>query len=285
VASLPAGGRVVYVLTGTVAPQAAGPFELTVRLRPLDDFTDPPGNNTATDTDIVRVVADLAVTKTDGLERATPGRPTTYVITVTNAGPGNVSQAHVSDVLPAALLSATWTCQGVGGATCPTDGAGSIDDTVALPAGSSLSYSLSATIDPAATGTLTNTITVSALPPVTDPVPGNDSATDSTTLDPLPTVRVTAPNTAVEWRINSIQHIRWTHTLGDGQCVRVALSRNGLAGPWETLGTPPASAGSFAWKVVGPPTAGAVARVRISWVADPSVTDVSDVGFIIQRRP
>ena len=39
---------------------------------------------------------------------------------------------------------------------------------------------MSATIDPLATGTLTNTATVSS--PITDPVPGNDSATDSDTL-------------------------------------------------------------------------------------------------------
>ena len=51
-----------------------------------------------------------------------------------------------------------------------------------LPNGGSATYTASCTISPSVTGTLNNTATVSAPGDVTDPTPGNDSATDSDTL-------------------------------------------------------------------------------------------------------
>jgi uncharacterized repeat protein (TIGR01451 family) len=53
---------------------------------------------------------------------------------------------------------------------------------VNLPAGGSVTYTASCNISAAATGTLSNTATVAAPAGVTDPVPGNNSATDSDTL-------------------------------------------------------------------------------------------------------
>ena len=46
-----------------------------------------------------------------------------------------------------------------------------------------MTYTASCTISVAATGTLANTATVTAPAGVTDPVPGNNSATDSDTID------------------------------------------------------------------------------------------------------
>ena len=45
-----------------------------------------------------------------------------------------------------------------------------------------MTYTASCTISAAATGTLSNTATVTAPAGVTDPTPGNNSATDSDTL-------------------------------------------------------------------------------------------------------
>ncbi|HKV11301.1 MAG TPA: DUF11 domain-containing protein, partial [Thermoanaerobaculia bacterium] len=50
------------------------------------------------------------------------------------------------------------------------------------PAGGSVTYTASCTISASATGTLSNTATVAAPGSVTDPTPGNNSATDSDTL-------------------------------------------------------------------------------------------------------
>src|SRR5436309_2356219 len=56
-------------------------------------------NNTASDTDHVLTSADLAITKSDGVDTVTAGDGfvRTYTITVTNSGPSdaqNVSVAH-----------------------------------------------------------------------------------------------------------------------------------------------------------------------------------------------
>jgi uncharacterized repeat protein (TIGR01451 family) len=125
--------------------------------------------------------ADLAITKTDGVTTATAGGSVTYTITASNAGPSDAPGATVADTFPASL-TATWTCVGAGGGTCTASGSGNINDSVNLPSGSSVTYTASATIS-AATGTLSNTATVTAPAGVTDPTPGNNSATDFDTID------------------------------------------------------------------------------------------------------
>lgn len=47
----------------------------------------PTGNNAATDTNTVNPVADLSVTKTDGVTTVDAGGTTTFTIVVSNAGP------------------------------------------------------------------------------------------------------------------------------------------------------------------------------------------------------
>ncbi len=126
------------------------------------------------------VSADLSITKTDGVTEATPGGSATYTITASNAGPDVASGATVADTFPAAL-TCTWTCVGAGGGTCTAAGSGNIADAVNLPAGGSVTYTASCAISAAASGSLSNTATVTS--PVVDPVPANNSATDTDTLN------------------------------------------------------------------------------------------------------
>src|SRR4029077_8187280 len=144
--------------------------------------TDPtPGNNSATDSDTLGASADLAITKTDGVTTATPAGSGPSTITASNAGPSDTTGAPVADTFPASL-PCTWTCVGAGGGTCTASGSGNINNTVNLPSGGSITYTASCTISGAATGTLSNTATVTAPAGVTDPTAGNNSATDSDTL-------------------------------------------------------------------------------------------------------
>ena len=127
--------------------------------------------------------ADLSVTKTDGTASATPGGSTIYTITVSNAGPADANPASLVDTFPAACTSVSYTSVAAGGASGNTAGpaAGNINDTALnLPAGSSVTYTATCTISPAAVGTLDNTATVSSTTP--DPDPADNSATDSDTL-------------------------------------------------------------------------------------------------------
>ena len=87
--------------------------------------------------------------------------------------------ATVTDSFPAAITSANWTCTPTGAATCTASGSGNISDTVDIPAGESVTYSVTANIDAGATGNLVNTASVSTS--VGDPNPGDESATDTDT--------------------------------------------------------------------------------------------------------
>ncbi len=148
-----------------------------------NDPTTPAANDpTCTPIDLE---ADLGISKTDGQTTAIPGQAITYTIVVTNAGPQPVVGATVSDTFPAALSGVTWDCVAGGGANCNgSSGAGNLNQSVDLPVGGRITYTVVATIAPAATGLLTNTASVSVPTGLSDPLPGNNSATDVDTLSP-----------------------------------------------------------------------------------------------------
>lgn len=129
--------------------------------------------------------ADLAITVTDGAATATPGTSATYTIIVSNAGPQPVTGATLSDTFPAALTGITWTANFSGGSSGATSGSGAINETINLAAGGSATYTVIGSIDPAATGTLTNMATVTPPAGTADPNPGNNSGIDTSTLAPV----------------------------------------------------------------------------------------------------
>src|SRR6185436_9398776 len=159
---MPFGSSITYVVTGTIDPAATGILSNAATV--TSAVTDPtPANNSATDTDSLTPQADLQVTKTDGQATAVPGTSLVYTITVTNGGPSNVVSASVADAFPADLTGVTYTATQSGGASGFTaSGSGNISDTVSLPAGSSIIYVATGFINPAATGSLSNTATVSS---------------------------------------------------------------------------------------------------------------------------
>jgi uncharacterized repeat protein (TIGR01451 family) len=132
----------------------------------------------------VATVADVSVTITDGQASAVPGQPVAYTVVAANGGPDPVTGARVAAILPKGLLGATWSCVASAGSSCAATGSGSIDDTVGLLPSGTLTYSLNATINPAAAGSLTNTATISLATGATDPNPANNTASDTDTLAP-----------------------------------------------------------------------------------------------------
>jgi len=136
--------------------------------------------------------ADLSITKTDLVTTVTPGGTLTYTIVASNAGLSNAPGSLVADTFPAAL-SCTWTCVGSGGGTCTAAGSGNINASVNLPSGGSVTYTASCVVAPGTfNGTvISNTATVTAPGGVTDPNPGNNSATDTTTVSGTPIVSAT----------------------------------------------------------------------------------------------
>jgi large repetitive protein len=183
VVSLMAGSSIVYTVTGTVSPSATGTLSNTATVTSPPNIPDlDPSDNTATDTDPLTPRADLSIVKTDGQTTSTPGTSITYTIVVNNNGPSNVTGASIQDLFPPELLSPSYVSIASGGASGNTSGSGDINDTVNMPVGSQILYIVSATVSPSATGTLTNTATVSPPPGTTDPNPGNNLSTDTNTL-------------------------------------------------------------------------------------------------------
>ncbi|MCP3981127.1 MAG: DUF11 domain-containing protein [bacterium] len=135
---------------------------------------------------------DLEVTKTDNRTEAVPGQDAIdYVITVANTGSSNAWMASVSDTFPASL-SCTWTCTPTAGSTCTAGPVGgNISDTVNIRAGGSLTYNANCSLDPFATGILSNTATAAPATGITDIDLLDNSQTDNTTLTPKVDLTVT----------------------------------------------------------------------------------------------
>lgn len=180
--NLPAGASVTYTSVCTVSIGASGSISNTASVTPPAGVEDPNGaNDSATDTDSVGTLsADLAITKDDGVTTVIVGHDTTYTITASNPGPSPVASATVTDNFPAACTSVSWTCSGSGGGTCTASGSGDIGDTAGLPVGGSVTYTAVCSVSLAASGTLSNTATVSS--GISDPNGANDSATDIDTI-------------------------------------------------------------------------------------------------------
>src|SRR5262249_29155338 len=122
----------------------------------------------------------LAIAKSDGVTSVVPGTTDTYTITVTNSGPSTVNSVTLSDTIPNALLNPVFGTPSSG-----TFNTTSEVWTVTLASGASATITLAGTIDPAATGSITNTVTVSPPSGVSDTNTANNTATDTDTIAPL----------------------------------------------------------------------------------------------------
>ncbi len=188
--NMPAGSSVTYTATGTISASATETLSNTATVSAASDQNT--GDNSATDTDTLTPQGDLAITKTDGVTSAVPGNSVTYTIVVSNSGPSTATGATVADTFSASFTSVTWTSVSSGGATGNTaSGTGNINDTVNMPSGSSITYTVTGTISASAAGTLSNTATVTAPSGFTDGTPGNNSATDTDTLTPQADLQIT----------------------------------------------------------------------------------------------
>lgn len=181
--NLPVGAKATYTLIANVPANFTGALVNNVRVVTTDGADSVPGNNTASLTIPAPTQANLGITKTDGKSSYTPGTNAVYTIVATNYGPAAATDVTVSDPLPAGISSANWTCTAVNGGTCTASGSGALNDSVNLPVGASVTYTLSMAVPATFTGDLVNKASVkhSAGGGLTDPDPSNDTATDTDT--------------------------------------------------------------------------------------------------------
>jgi len=208
---LPAGSSITYQVTANVLSSATGALENTVSVTMPGGVIEPtPEDNIATDSDGQDSHADLSVSKDDGITITSPGYAITYTVVVSNSSPSDVTGALVEDLIPGEIDSWTWDCSTIsatGGATgCDgiTNSTGNFNDTINLPAGSSITYLVTAQISAAASGSLTNTVTVAVPEGVEEDYPDDNTATDvdyfpslTKTLDSARHGVATLPNVAI----------------------------------------------------------------------------------------
>ena len=188
VPTLPNGGSISFTVTATVTA-TSGTVANIFTATPPGGTTDPTPA-TVTDTDTVNPIADLTVTKSDGVASVNAGAATTYTLTLTNNGPSAANGATVSDAVAAGLTkTAIGACVAAGGAVCPTVGAGAGQMNLAnleagsvvvptLPNGGSISFTVTATVT-ASSGTVSNIFTATPPGGTTDPTPASVTDTDT----------------------------------------------------------------------------------------------------------
>ncbi len=89
---------------------------------------------------------DIVVSIINSETEVAPGAVVQYDINVVNIGANEVVDAVMADVLPPEVVASNWICKTFGSATCSASGTGGINDTFSIPAASSLSYTVTATI-------------------------------------------------------------------------------------------------------------------------------------------
>jgi uncharacterized repeat protein (TIGR01451 family) len=134
-------------------------------------------NNGAMVTSSVASAADLSVDVIDAPDPATTNGALSYTVTASNAGPSQATSVVVTSLLPAgatfqSATGAGWLCQAIGQqVTCVA---------ASLAIGTAPAIAIAATA-PGSDGTATETSSISAS--TIDPVPGNNSASETTAID------------------------------------------------------------------------------------------------------
>ena len=67
-----------------------------------------------------------------------------FTIVVSNNGPNDVIDALITDVIPNTISSTSWICNTTGTASCSASGTGMLNDTVSIPIGEGITYTVSA---------------------------------------------------------------------------------------------------------------------------------------------
>lgn len=177
----------------TVHPSARGTLSNTASVQVGQGIDPGATNNSANDQTLIRVVSDLAVSKT-GPNEVVAGTDIQYQVRVSNSGPSDALGIQISDVLPAPLTGAVWTCSSDGASLCPASGSGNVAFTTHLLAGDTFTIDITAHVHPAYVGPITNQVGVVPEAGATDPTPGDHSASVQTEVLRRPDISITKTN-------------------------------------------------------------------------------------------
>lgn len=160
---LPYGASVTYEVTATIHTSTAGDLTNTVQVAPPTSAVET--DNTDNEDDDVDQLAEMNITKDDGVMIVSPGASLTYTIVVENTGDVDLSNITVTDTLPSEVnyQSASIVPTSISGDVLTWTG-------ISLTAGSSQTITVNVQVDNIPVGsTITNTVTAeTTTPPITD---------------------------------------------------------------------------------------------------------------------
>jgi uncharacterized repeat protein (TIGR01451 family) len=144
-------------------PPAAGTLSNLASVSAVENDPAPANNSDTEPTTVTAAPAsNLFLDKIAGAAEARWGQPFTYLVTLSNFGPQDVSGARVTDTVPPGFTGASWTCATSNGSSCPPSGSGDIDAAITLLVGGDVTFTVTGTVAPG-TASLVNTAAV-ALP-------------------------------------------------------------------------------------------------------------------------
>ncbi|MGB2984152.1 MAG: hypothetical protein WBC63_09910, partial [Candidatus Bipolaricaulia bacterium] len=177
VGTLTVGATATLTVTATVDAGTGGQTLINTAAVSAVDQADPVPGNDSDDAQVTVQSADLAVTKIVSDSSPNAGDTITFTITVTNNGPDTATGVSLTDGLPAGLAFVSATPS----AGTSYDNGPGVWTVGGLPAGSSATLTVTATVDSGTGGdSLTNTVSVTAADQA-DPVSGNNSASATVT--------------------------------------------------------------------------------------------------------
>lgn len=207
VGNIASGGSATVTITVNVSQSAAASLTNNAIVRSTEStggFDVDTTNNSTSETTATQAEIDLAITKSDSADPATPGSSLVYTIVVTNNGPSDATGVRVTDNLPDGIqiTSATST---VGTVTIPASAQDTTpannDDLIvnvgALANGATATITVNATVLPGTTGTLSNVATVDSTDTsLIESDTTNNTDTETTALTPSVDLRVTKADAA-----------------------------------------------------------------------------------------
>jgi len=279
-AALAAGETSDIIITVDVPASTPAGTILTNTADVAPGTTDPDTtNNSASAETTVITRADLSIAKVDDVDPVDPGETVTYTVTVVNAGPSDAAGVAVNDPLPAGLtLSST--------SGCAEDPAGAPTCTLGtIPAGGQAVYTVAATVDLSASGTIVNTATVASS--TQDPDPSDNTAVQETTVvteADLSIVKVGQPDPVAAG--GTVTYTIAVSNAGPGPAMGVVVS-DSLPAALSLVATSgcaddPAGVPSCTLGTIG---AGAEAVYTITAVADGGIGTVANTATVSSQTP
>ncbi len=183
----------------------------------------PAGTNVSSANFVLDYTSDLAISMSDSPDPVIVTSNLTYTITVANNGPFPAPNVVVSDILPASvILKFATATQG----TLITNGNPVIANLGTIASGASANVSL--IVAPQATGMITNSASVTN--DYTDPVSGNNAASATTTVFPLPILSI---------ELLSADRVRLAWPLPLSNYVLQFKTELAVTSTWQNVTSPP----------------------------------------------